>query len=102
MNKRVFIATGAALALAGVALAGFETLAGNAAYEGKTGLKDLLVAVDANFANSTAQTDTNATTSLASYTPRFVGDVLLGKQGATNWVWVGRSLATNGWQAVAP
>lgn len=41
--------------------------------------------------------DTTVTT---AYTPRFVGDLLLGKTGTSNAVWVARGLTTNDWSLV--
>lgn len=49
-----------------------------------------------------AQSDTNSTTDLAAYTPQHVGDILIGLQGDTNWVWIARGTTTNDWQQVAP
>ena len=49
-----------------------------------------------------AQSDTNATTLLTTYTPRRVGDVLVGLRGGTNWVYISRGITTNDWQQVAP
>jgi len=50
-----------------------------------------------------AQADTNATTTATHYTPRFVGDVLLGFAGeGTNAVWIGKGATTNDWVAVKP
>jgi hypothetical protein len=51
----------------------------------------------------TAQADTNVTTAVKSYTPRRVGDLLVGGAGATtNGVWVSKGATTNDWVQVAP
>ncbi len=50
-----------------------------------------------------AQADTNATTTATLYTPRFVGDTLVGGAGVgTNAVWVAKGATTNDWVAIAP
>ena len=50
-----------------------------------------------------AQSDTNAVTTTTSYTPRRVGDLLIGSAGlGTNAVWVSRGATTNDWTQVAP
>jgi hypothetical protein len=46
----------------------------------------------------TAQADTNAVTVTTVYTPRQVGDILLGFKGAgTNACWIAAAAGTNGW-----
>ncbi len=50
-----------------------------------------------------AQADTNATTTATAYTPRFVGDVLIGGAGVgTNAVWIAKGVTTNDWVALKP
>ena len=50
-----------------------------------------------------AQSDTNAVTTKTAYTPRRVGDVLVGRAGSgTNGVWIAVGATTNSWQQVAP
>ncbi len=48
-----------------------------------------------------AQADTNATTTVTLYTPRRVGDTLIGALGGTNAVWVARGATTNDWSIIA-
>lgn len=43
--------------------------------------------------------DTNTTTT-TSYTPRFIGELLLGKESGSNALWVARGLTTNDWGLV--
>lgn len=46
----------------------------------------------------TAQSDTNAVTTATAYTPRWVGDVLIGGAGdGTNGVWIAKGTTTNDW-----
>jgi hypothetical protein len=48
-----------------------------------------------------AQADTNTTTTTTSYTPAFVGQVLVGGAGTgTNGVWVANGVTTNSWVQV--
>ena len=98
--KKLIVAL-VACAITGVALAQFETLSGNAKYEGKTGLKPLLVAIDANTAIIPARLNSpgsGTNTPLSSYTSRYVGDILLGTMGGTNWVWISTTASvTNAW-----
>lgn len=50
-----------------------------------------------------AQADTNVTTTATAYTPRFVGDALIGGAGAgTNAVWIAKGATTNDWVAIKP
>lgn len=50
-----------------------------------------------------AQSDTNATTTVTLYTPRRVGDILIGGKGAgTNLVCVSKGTTTNDWVQVVP
>ena len=50
-----------------------------------------------------AQADTNVTTVATTYTPRFVGDVLVGGKGSgTNAVWIAKAGTTNDWVAIKP
>ena len=46
---------------------------------------------------SVARVDANSTTAPTSYTPRKIGDVLLGKVASTNCMWIARGLTTNDW-----
>mgnify|MGYP000394651261 CR=1 FL=1 len=51
----------------------------------------------------TAQSDTNVTTTAALYTPRRVGDLLVGSQGSgTNAIWVAVGATTNDWVKIKP
>ena len=47
-----------------------------------------------------AQADTNDATSTTTYTPRYIGDKLLGKVDSSNAVWIARGLTTNDWSLV--
>jgi len=50
-----------------------------------------------------AQLDTNQTSVANLYTPRFVGDTLVGGAGAgTNAVWISKGTTTNDWIAIKP
>lgn len=49
-----------------------------------------------------AQTDAATTTDTTDYTPVYIGQLLIGKVGNTNSVWVARTVSTNGWQKIAP
>ena len=63
-----------------------------------TALPDIPIAPGGFYdGTSVARVDTNATTSITTYTPRKVGDVLLGKVASTNCMWVARGLTTNNW-----
>ena len=54
-------------------------------------------------AEMTVQADTNATTTATAYTPRRVGDVLVGGAGTgTNAVWIAKGTSTNDWIQVKP
>ncbi len=56
----------------------------------------------ARIAADTAQSDTNATTTATAYTPRRVGDILVGGAGeGTNGVWIAKGTTTNDWVQVA-
>lgn len=45
------------------------------------------------------QRDTNATTSATAYTPRYVGDLLIGQAGSgTGAMWVATGVTTNDWE----
>lgn len=51
----------------------------------------------------TPQSDTNVTTVATKYTPRRVGDVLIGGKGSgTNYIAVSKGTTTNDWVQVAP
>lgn len=51
----------------------------------------------------TAQADTNASTVATGYTPRRVGDVLVGGAGTgTNAVWISKGSTSNDWVKVQP
>jgi hypothetical protein len=59
--------------------------------------------VDAVEAAIVAQADTNTTTTVTTYTPRRVGDILVGGAGeGTNAVWISKGSTTNDWVQVAP
>ena len=48
-----------------------------------------------------AQVDTEATTTATAYTPKFVGQVLIGQDGVgTNAVWIAKGVTTNDWVKV--
>jgi hypothetical protein len=50
-----------------------------------------------------AQADTNETSDATLYTPRFVGDTLVGGAGAgTSAVWIAKGATTNDWVAIKP
>jgi hypothetical protein len=50
-----------------------------------------------------ALADTNVTTTARTYTPRFVGDVLVGGAGVgTNAVWIAKGATSNDWVAIKP
>lgn len=50
-----------------------------------------------------AQVDTNASTTVTLFTPRRVGDILIGGAGTgTNGVWISKGGTTNDWVQVAP
>ena len=50
-----------------------------------------------------AQADTNETSDVTIYTPRFIGDVLVGGAGTgTNAVWIAKGATTNDWVAIKP
>ena len=59
--------------------------------------------VAARLAAGIQQTDTNTTTSVTTYTPRYVGDMLTGQAGAgTSTLWVSSGTTTNDWTAIGP
>jgi len=65
-------------------------------YDGD-GVRDVLTAAIA------AQSNAGATTTNTWYTPRRVGDILVGSAGfGTNAVWVAKGTTTNDWIQVAP
>jgi len=89
----LFVVSGLSL----VAFADFTDL-GNAQYDGKTNIRKSHKAIDANFEMVKAQADTNATTTATSYTPDFVGQILVGSAGSgTNALWVSKGVTTNDW-----
>lgn len=49
-----------------------------------------------------AQSDTNATTTVTSYTPDFIGQALVGNSGGTNYIWLAYGTTTNDWKLVHP
>jgi hypothetical protein len=62
-----------------------------------------ILASGTGFVAATAQADTNATTSVTTKTPKFIGQILVGGAGTgTNGVWIAKGLTTNDWVAVAP
>jgi hypothetical protein len=89
-------------------IGGNQTVAGTSAVTGaQTVGGALTVTGDLTAANLStvilaAQSDTNAITLLTAYTPRRVGDVLIGYSNASNWVWIARGVTTNDWQQIAP
>jgi hypothetical protein len=54
-------------------------------------------------AEMAAQVDTNTTTTVTLYTPRRVGDILIGQDGAgTNLVAISKGVTTNDWVNIKP
>lgn len=54
-------------------------------------------------AEMAAQVDTNTTTTTTLYTPRRVGDILVGSESSgTNGVWISKGTTTNDWVMVRP
>lgn len=49
-----------------------------------------------------AQIDTNATTTVTAYTPTAAGNLLIGKAGSSNRVWIANGTTTNDWVQIAP
>jgi len=49
-----------------------------------------------------ARVDTNATTSWTGYVPRDIGDILIGKTGGTNAVYMAAGITTNDWVKLNP
>ena len=76
------LAMGSALALENIALP-----TGGGFYEGKVYQPRLDSAT--------------GTTATASYAPRFIGELLLGKESGSNALWVARGLTTNDWGLVS-
>lgn len=58
--------------------------------------------VDAADIGTVAQSDTNATTTTTAYTPDFIGQVLVGNAGSTNYIWIAYGTTTNDWKVVHP
>ena len=46
------------------------------------------------------QVDTNATTSVTTYTASKAGSLLAGKTGGTNTIWIATAAGTNSWLAI--
>ena len=47
--------------------------------------------------------DTNATTTATAYTPRYIGDILIGFKGSgTNAMWIAKGTTTNDWVCIVP
>jgi hypothetical protein len=46
-----------------------------------------------------AQTDSNATVTTSAYTPRYIGDVLIGT--VSNFVYIAENVTTGGWIKVS-
>lgn len=69
-----------------------------------TVVSNAFVAADVVLAASmVAQADTNVTSTSTLYTPRRVGDVLMGGAGSgTNAVWVSKGTTTNDWVQLKP
>lgn len=61
----------------------------------------IVLALAAPLVGSAWQSDTNATTSVTTKTPDKPSDILLGKTGGTNTVWVNHDGTTNGWVKVS-
>jgi hypothetical protein len=51
---------------------------------------------------SRVRIDTNATTTVTLYTPTGAGQLLIGKTGGSNRVWIATDGTTNGWVQIAP
>ena len=49
-----------------------------------------------------SQLDTNATTTVTAYTPRDIGDILIGRTGSTGDVWMATGWTTNNWKKLTP
>lgn len=49
-----------------------------------------------------AQIDTNATTTVTAHTPTAAGNLLIGKTGGTNRIWIANGTTTNDWVQIAP
>ena len=71
------------------------TVTGNRTFTGT------VIASGTGFIAATAQVDTNATTSVTTKTPEYVGQILVGATGSTSSVWVAKGVTTNDWVEVA-
>jgi len=105
MKKYLFALVGAVALVACLAVALDDIpIPTGGLYDG-TATTTAAIAVEtaARVAADTAQADTNVTTVITAYTPRRVGDILVGGAGTgTNGVWVATGATTNGWTQVAP
>lgn len=67
-------------------------------YDGDTTKDAVIAEAVALAATDTAQADTNTTTTATGYTPRRVGDVLVGSAGSgTNAIWIAVGTTNNDW-----
>ncbi len=63
----------------------------------------VVLAADPDVASREAwrvQVDTNATTSVTTYTASKAGSLLAGKTGGTNTIWIATAAGTNSWLAI--
>ncbi|MDD5677471.1 MAG: hypothetical protein PHW60_05690 [Kiritimatiellae bacterium] len=88
MKKLLEIGFIALFAMTGFALENIPLPTGGGFYEGKV--------------YQPRMDSATGTTATASYTPRFIGELLLGKTSGSNAVWVARGLTTNDWGIVTP
>jgi len=72
----------------------------------ETAVEAAIDVLDANATTLTAnvaRVDTNVTTTVTSYTPSKIGQILIGGAGTgTNGVWISKGVTTNDWVQVAP
>ncbi len=87
MKKMLEIGFLALFAMTGFALEDIPLPTGGGFYEGKV--------------YQPRMDSATGTTAAASYTPRFIGELLLGKESGSNALWVARGLTTNDWGLVS-
>lgn len=61
---------------------------------------DATLAADGTLSLSAVRIDTNATTTIADYTPARVGEIIAGKIGGTNVAWLAVGATTNDWLGI--
>ena len=99
MNKRVVeILVVVMVVVAGLAFSGSLFTDVTSEY-GPSQNTQINAALDALEDNSVAQTDTNAVPVTTSYTPVYVGQILVGT--ASNQVWIAKGTTTNDWIQVS-